>query len=118
MRAIARAFGAAPPAAVRPRVKKAIVAAAICAVLCWQDIEFAFDIGALTLAVLMITARGVIYSAPGALLRVVNEMIEGIMVLANFLTQHLLAPLKERQREQWRDRDELLLPETDDGRND
>ena len=40
------------------------------------------------------------------------------MVLANYRTRQLLAPLKERQREQGLDRDELLPPETDDGRDD
>ena len=54
---------------------KAIIAAAIFAVLRWKGIEFALNTAPLTLAVIVITARGVDYSASGALLRVVNEMM-------------------------------------------
>ena len=117
---------------------KAIVAAAIFAVLCWKGFQLADQqTDALTLAVIVITALGVTYSASAALFRVINEMTGGFMVLADFLTQHLLEPLKERQREQGReqgfeqgrqqerdsiraqlleqglDLDELLPPETD-----
>ena len=83
---------------------KAIVAAAIFAVLCWKGFQLADQqTDALTLAVIVITALGVTYSASAALFRVISEMTGGFMVLADFLTQHLLEPLKERQREQGRE---------------
>ena len=82
---------------------KAIVAAAIFAVLCWKGIELVTHPDALTLAVIVITALGVTYSASAALFRAIKEMTGGFMVLADFLTQHLLEPLKERQREQGRE---------------
>ena len=83
---------------------KAIIAAAIFAVLCWKGFQLADQqTDALTLAVIVITALGVTYSASAALFRVINEMTGGFMVLADFLTQHLLEPLKERQREQGRE---------------
>ena len=83
---------------------KAIVAAAIFAVLCWKGLELANQQpDALTLAVIVITALGVTYSASAALFRAISETIGGFMVLADFLTQHLLEPLKERQREQGRE---------------
>ena len=46
---------------------------------------------------------GVTYGACVALFRVIKEMTGGIMVLANFLNQQLMEPLKERQREQGRE---------------
>ena len=83
---------------------KAIIAAAIFAVLCWKGLELANQQpDALTLAVIVITALGVTYSASAALFRAIKEMTGGFMVLADFLTQHLLEPLKERQREQGRE---------------
>ncbi len=83
---------------------KAIIAAAIFAVLCWKGLELANQQpDALTLAVIVITALGVTYSASAALFRAISETIGGFMVLADFLTQHLLEPLKERQREQGRE---------------
>ena len=83
---------------------KAIIAAAIFAVLCWKGFELANQQpDALTLAVIVITALGVTYSASAALFRAIKEMTGGFMVLADFLTQHLLEPLKERQREQGRE---------------
>ena len=121
---------------------KAIIAAAIFAVLCWKGLELANQQpDALTLAVIVITALGVTYSASAALFRAIKEMTGGFMVLADFLTQHLLEPLKERQREQGReqgleqgrqaerdsirarllergvDLDELLPPEVSDERD-
>ena len=89
------------------KLLKAIVAAAIFAVLCWKGIELANWTAnppdALTLAVIVITALGVTYSAAGALFRAITETIGGIMVLADFLTRNFLEPLKERQREQGRE---------------
>ena len=83
---------------------KAIIATAIFAVLCWKGLELANQQpDALTLAVIVITALGVTYSASAALFRAIKEMTGGFMVLADFLTQHLLEPLKERQREQGRE---------------
>ena len=83
---------------------KAIIAAVIFAVLCWKGLELANQQpDALTLAVIVITALGVAYSASAALFRAISETIGGFMVLADFLTQHLLEPLKERQREQGRE---------------
>lgn len=113
---------------------KAIVAAAVFAVLCWKGIGYAPDTDPLTLAVIVITALGVAYSACIALFRVITETTGGIMVLANFLNQHLMEPLKEQQREQGRqaerdsirsqlrerglDLDELLPPTKSDRESD
>ena len=85
---------------------KKIIAAAIFAVLCWKGIELANQQASppdtLTLAVVVITALGVAYGACVALFQVIKEMTGGIMVLANFLNQQLMEPLKERQLEQGR----------------
>ena len=113
---------------------KAIVAAAVFAVLCWKGIGYAPDTDPLTLAVIVITALGVAYSACVALFRVITETTGGIMVLTNFLNQHLMEPLKEQQREQGRqaerdsirsqlrerglDLDELLPPTKSDRESD
>ena len=85
------------------KLLKAIVAAAVFAVLCWKGIGYAPDTDPLTLAVIVITALGVAYSACIALFRVITETTGGIMVLANFLNQHLMEPIKEQQREQGRE---------------
>lgn len=85
------------------KLLKAIVAAAVFAVLRWKGIGYAPDTDPLTLAVIVITALGVAYSACVALFRVITETTGGIMVLANFLNQHLMEPLKEQQREQGRE---------------
>ena len=83
------------------KLLQSIVAVAIFAVLCWKGIALVNQPeDALTLAVIVITALGVTYSASGALFRAIAETIGGIMVLADFLTQRFLDPLKERQREQ------------------
>lgn len=88
------------------KLVKKIIAAAIFAVLCWKGIELAYQQAtppdALTLAVVVITALGVAYGACVALFQVIKETMGGIMVLANFLNQQLMEPLKERQREQGR----------------
>ena len=88
------------------KLVKKIIAAAIFAVLCWKGIELANQQAsppdALTLAVVVITALGVAYGACVALFQVIKEMTGGIMVLAHFLNQHLMEPLKERQLEQGR----------------
>ncbi len=109
--------------------------------LCWKGFELVTHPDVLTLAIIVITALGVTYSASAALFRAIKEMTGGFMVLADFLTQHLLEPLKERQREQGReqgieqgrqaerdsiraqllerglDLDELLPPEVSDERD-
>ena len=88
------------------KLVKKIIAAAIFAVLCWKGVELANQQAnppdTLTLAVVVITALGVAYGACVALFQVIKEMTGGIMVLANFLNQQLMEPLKERQREQGR----------------
>ena len=81
---------------------KAVVAGAMFAMLFWKGIDIADQLDALTLTVITITALGVTYSAAPALFRFAGEISGGIMVLANFLNQHLLEPLKERQREEGR----------------
>ena len=89
------------------KLVKKIIAAAIFAVLCWKGVELAYQQASppdtLTLAVVVITALGVAYGACVALFQVIKEMTGGIMVLAHFLNQHLVEPLKERQREQGRE---------------
>ena len=89
------------------KLVKKIIAAAIFAVLCWKGIELANQQATppdtLTLAVVVITALGVAYGACVALFQVIKETTGGIMVLAHFLNQHLVEPLKERQREQGRE---------------
>ena len=120
------------------KLLKKVIAAAIFGVLCWKGIELAYQQAnppdALTLAVVVITALGVAYGACVALFQVIKETMGGIMVLANFLNQHLMEPLKEQQREQGRqaerdrirtqlrerglDLDELLPPTKTDRESD
>ena len=81
---------------------KAVVAAAIGALLCWYGISNAGNMHWLTITVIALTALGVTYSASGALFKAASETKGGIMVIAEFLNRHLLEPQKQRLLEQGR----------------
>ena len=81
---------------------KTVVAAAICAMLCWYGLSNAGDTRWLTIAVIGLTALGVTYSASAALFKAASEAKGGIMVLADFLNRHLVEPQKRRLLEQGR----------------
>ena len=55
-----------------------------------------------SISAIALTALGVAYSVLLALSGVAREVGEDIMVLARYINQHLLEPLKEQQREEGR----------------
>ena len=81
---------------------KAVVFGAIAAVLFWYGITSAGNREWLTITAIALTALGVAYSASLALSGAAREIGDDIMVLARYINQHLLEPLKEQQREEGR----------------
>ena len=81
---------------------KAVVFVAIATVLFWYGITTAGNREWLTITAIALTALGVAYSVLLVLSGVAREVGEDIMVLARYINQHLLEPLKEEQREEGR----------------
>ena len=81
---------------------KAVVFVAIATVLFWYGITTAGNREWLAISAIALTALGVAYSVLLVLSGVAREVGEDIMVLARYINQHLLEPLKEQQREEGR----------------
>ena len=87
------------------KLARAAVASAIYAVILWYSITTADEIdGPVEYGIIAVISLGIAYGVTVAVFRVASETGEVAMVLAKYLNQHLLEPLKEQQRAEGEER--------------